>query len=467
MIRIFHAYFPPRTVLLGVTETMVVYLALVAVTCVHFGSDTSLVLFYEDGWLRIGIVCVVCLVCLYYYDLYDSVILSNTREVLTRLVQVLGTTSIILAVLYYLYPSIRIRTGLFVAGVLFVGFCLVVWRKQFSLLNRSLKLAEKTVILGEGPLAIPLAHELESRPELGFRLIGFVGQEPDSPEALNGLRRLGSVSDLPEISQVERIDRVIVTMSDRRGRLPVERLLNLKKEGVVIEDGTSFYETLTGKVPLDSLRLSQLLFSPGFFVSRQLLVYKRISSFLLSLLCLILALPVMGLIALAILLDSGRPILFRQKRVGKDGSIFTLYKFRSMHTKGNINAKGNGKPQPAQENDVRNTRVGRWIRRLRVDELPQLYNIFRGDMYFVGPRPFMLEEEEVLAEQIPFYKYRWSVKPGATGWAQIHRAYCATLEDNREKLSYDLFYIKNMSIGLDLLILFETVKILLLRRGAR
>jgi lipopolysaccharide/colanic/teichoic acid biosynthesis glycosyltransferase len=256
-------------------------------------------------------------------------------------------------------------------------------------------------------------------------------------------------------------------MKDRRGRLPVARLLELKAKGVLVEDGSAFYETLTGKVPLESLRLSQLLFSSGFFVPRSMLLYKRISSVLISLICLILTLPLMALIALAIWIDSGSPIFFLQKRVGRDGRVFTLYKFRSMKMQGNVNANGNGKPQPAQEMDERFTRVGSWIRRFRVDELPQLYNVLLGDMHFVGPRPFMVEEEEELARQIPFYEYRWSVKPGATGWAQIHRAYCASLEDNKEKLSYDLFYIKNMSVGLDLLIIFQTVKTLILGRGSR
>jgi lipopolysaccharide/colanic/teichoic acid biosynthesis glycosyltransferase len=256
-------------------------------------------------------------------------------------------------------------------------------------------------------------------------------------------------------------------MGNRRGKLPIEQLLELKAQGVIVEDGSDFYETLAGKIPLESLRPSQLVFGPGFFVNGTLLFYKRVSSILISLICLIPALPLMGLTALAIWFDSGAPILFRQKRVGKAGKIFTLYKFRSMRTEGNGNANGNGKVQPALEDDKRITRVGRWIRRLRIDELPQLYNVLRGDMHFVGPRPFMVEEEEELARQIPFYKYRWVTKPGVTGWAQIHRPYCATLEDNQDKLSYDLFYIKHMSVGLDLLILFKTVKILLWRRGAR
>jgi sugar transferase (PEP-CTERM system associated) len=468
IVRIFHAYFPVRTVVLAFSELILMYSALIAATYARFRADGTLLLFYEKGWERIGIVCLVCLLCIYYYDLYHSTILASGREVFLRLVQVVGTACIILAVLYYLYPSIQIRSGLFMPAVLLMGACLVGWRKLFSVVNGSASLAQRTALLGAGPLALSLANEINSRPELGFRLIGFLADDDaKSSVALQGVHRIGDAQKISAVVASEQIDRLIVTMGDQRGKLPVEQLLELKAQGVLVEDGSAFYETLTGKMPLESLRLSELVFGPGFFTSGGQLLYKRISSLLISLICLIPALPLMGLIAMAIWFDSGKPILFRQRRVGKGGKIFTLYKFRSMKIQGNSNANGNGKVQPAQEMDERFTRVGRWIRRLRVDELPQLYNILRGDMHFVGPRPFMLEEEEALAEQIPLYKYRWMVKPGATGWAQIHRPYCATLEDNKDKLSYDLFYIRNMSIGLDLLILFQTVKILLWRRGAR
>ena len=464
MIRILNAYFPARTLLLVFTETLVAFCALVGTTYVLYGQDSTILLFYENGLLRIAIVCAICMVCIYYYDLYNSLVISSGREVATKLVQVVGTTCIILAVLYYLYPPIQIRTGLFVPAVLFMGICLIGWRRVFAFVNRSERFAERAVILGDGPLVLPLANEIAGRSELGFRVVGFVG---DPNVSVDGLARLGSIEEISEVAAARKIDRVIVTMGDRRGKLPVERLLNMKMGGVMIEDGNAFYETLTGKVALESLRPSQLLFSTGFFASRGMLITKRLASFVLSLICIVLTLPVMAVVSLAIWLDSGKPILFRQRRVGKDGQIFTLYKFRSMKVEGNVNAAGNGKVQQATANDERFTRIGRWIRRLRVDELPQLYNILKGDMHFVGPRPFMLEEEEQLALQIPFYKQRWSVKPGVTGWAQINRPYCVTLEDNIEKLSYDLFYIKNMSVGLDMLILFQTAKTLLLRRGSR
>ncbi len=467
IIRILHGYFPARTVLLALSELFMMFAALIAVTYVRYGQESTLLLFYENGWVRIAIVCVVCLFCLYYYELYDSVVLGSGREVFIRQVQVVGTTCIILAVIYYLRPSIQIRTGLFVPAVLFMGACLIGWRRLFSLVNSSPVLAERTALLGAGPLALSLAKELNNRPELGFRLVGVLADADEALSGLNKFRRIGAPDEVLEIVAGERVDRLIVAMGNRRGKLPIEQLLELKAQGVVVEDGSDFYETLAGKILLESLRPSQLVFGPGFFVNGTLLFYKRVSSILISLICLIPALPLMGLTAMAIWFDSGAPILFRQKRVGKGGKIFTLYKFRSMRTQGNGNANGNGKVQPAQEDDKRVTRVGRWIRRLRIDELPQLYNVLRGDMHFVGPRPFMLEEEEELARQIPFYKYRWVTKPGVTGWAQIHRPYCATLEDNQDKLSYDLFYIKHMSVGLDLLILFKTVKILIWRRGAR
>lgn len=467
MVRIFNAYFPARTLLLGVSEALVGYAALVVATSTRFRADNGPIISYGNDWFRLAIVCIVCMLCMYYYDLYASIFISGTRALPWIVAQVVGTTCIVLGTLYYFCPSLAIRISLFVPGVVFMGCCLLVWRALFSALNGSRRFMARTVILGGGPLALPIAVEIESRPELGCQLVGFVAEAPESPAGLNGFRCIGDIRELPKIMDKEKVNRIIITMGDRRGTLPLEELLELKAHGVTINDGIDFYEAATCKMYLGSPVLSQLLFSKGFRVSRIMLVFKHVFSFLFSLVLLILAIPLMGLVAVGIWLDSGWPILFRQKRVGKDGRVFTLFKFRSMKLAGNVNGRGNGEPQPTQLNDVRFTSVGRWIRRLRVDELPQLYNILRGDMDFVGPRPFMLEEEHELARQIPYYKQRWTVRPGATGWAQVHRAYCATLEDNIDKLSYDLFYIKNMSIGLDLLIVFQTVKVLLCGRGAR
>ena len=463
MIKLFHVYFPTRTLLLAASEAFLIVLAFLTAALAWLAGETRFWLNYERGFLKIAIVSIACWLCMYYYDLYDSIVLRSLRETLTRLVQVLGTACVILALFYYAYPGVRMARGTFLTGIVLVGLLLAAWRNLFLTLNRSPRLVERTVILGEASLASFLAEEIEKRPELGMRLLGLVSHPDDPAHSLNGLRRLGGVEDLPALIDRERITHVIVAMRDRRRKLPVEDLLRLKTRGVLVQDGADLYEAVTGKVLLDSLQLSWLLFSPGFRLSWAMLLYKRVFSLIFSLLGLLLALPLMGLIAVAICFDSAGPIIFRQKRLGQEGKPFTLLKFRSMRNE----ADPDGKPVPARENDDRFTRVGRWLRRTRLDELPQLYNILRGDMHFIGPRPFVPEQEEECLRQIPFYSQRWSVKPGATGWAQIHRGYCASVKDNAEKLAYDLFYIKNPSIGLDLLILFETMKILLLRRGAR
>lgn len=463
MVKLLHAYFPTRTLLLAVSEVLLVGFSLTVTTILLGGSDSDLKLLYDNGLLKIVMVAFVCLLCMYYFDLYDSIVATTSREVLVRLIQAWGTTCIVLAVLYYAYPQTQLGGRSFAAGALLASAALVVGRKVFTVVSRSPRLADRAIIFGEGSLATALAKEIEGRPELGVRLVGYAGCSTHPALALNGLAYLGGVENLPEIIRRERVRRIIVSLAERRGRLPVQELLHIKANGVLVEDGATFYEIVTGKVPLEAVRLSWLLFSPGFRVSKALLIYKRVLSVALAFLGLVISLPVLGIIAAAIWLESGSPILFRQERVGKDGRLFALYKFRSMRR----TVEPNGKLRPAQDNDERFTRVGRWLRRTRLDELPQLYNILRGDMYFVGPRPFAREEEEELSRQIPFYSQRWIVKPGATGWAQVQRGYCASLQDNEEKLSYDLFYIKNMSVGLDLLILFQTVKVLLIGRGAR
>jgi exopolysaccharide biosynthesis polyprenyl glycosylphosphotransferase len=282
-------------------------------------------------------------------------------------------------------------------------------------------------------------------------------------QARSDLPYLGTPDQLSAVVKTRGIRHVLVAMSDQRGKLPMDELLCIKSQYARVQDGAEIYEKLTGKLPIESLRLSWLLFSPGFHTSRWLSVWKTVFSFLISLSLLLIILPVLLLVALAIRLDSPGPVVFRQKRVGKGGKTFTLYKFRSMFH----GPDEGGNHRPAEEQDARITRLGRLLRRSRLDELPQLYNILRGDMHFVGPRPFVPDQEEELVKAIPFYNQRWNVKPGATGWAQINRGYCATIDDNAEKLAYDLFYIKNMSISLDLLILFKTLKILVLGRGGR
>jgi sugar transferase (PEP-CTERM system associated) len=464
LIRLLNAYFPSRTVFLGLSETCLVAVAFLVATFVWFGTnDATVVLSYEQGFLKILVVAAVFMTCMYYFDLYSYPVLNIPREVLTRIIQMQGTVCILLAGLYYLYPPLRMGRGIFLGGFVLVTMMLFVWRYLFLLLNTLPRFAEPTLILGDGPLASPLLAELRSHPELGLRVVGQLKM----PKSGDGTPALDSSDErleaLMNLVEAYRPNRIIVALGERRGMLPVEALLQLKSSGVYIQDGSEVYEAVTGKVPLESLHLSWLLFSPGFRVSRPLLLYKRVASFIISCVALILCFPLMVLLAIAIRLDSAGPVIFRQKRVGQGGKTFTLFKFRTMLD----GADQNGSHPPAELTDKRFTRVGRLLRRSHLDELPQFLNILRGDMHFVGPRPFVPDQEQECLEKIPYYRQRWVVKPGATGWAQVNRGYNATIEDNKEKLAYDLFYIKNISLGLDLLILLKTIKILLLGRGGR
>jgi exopolysaccharide biosynthesis polyprenyl glycosylphosphotransferase len=462
VIRILHTHFPTRTLFLGIAEACLVPLAFVAATVARLGSnDARIMLSYEQGLFKISLVSAVFVTCMYYFDLYDSTILSNRREVLTRLIQVLGAMCILMAALYYLDPSLGLGRGIFLIGLVLMAFLLLLSRRLFVLANTHPQFAERVLVLGEGELSDSLICEIQSRRELGVRVVGHIKQFASQ----KGLQNLVAESHLAEIvhsMEPYKPDRIIVAMGDHCDSLPVEEaLLHLRSKGVLIQDGLEVYEAIMGKIPIQSLRLSWLLFSPGFRDARPFLVYKRICSILLSAIGLVLTFPLLIFIGLIIRVDSPGPVIFRQKRVGKHGQVFTLYKFRTMVDGADQNCR------PAEKRDDRFTRVGGILRRTRLDELPQLVNIFRGDMHLIGPRPFVPNQEQECLENIPYYRQRWAITPGATGWAQVNRGYNVSIEDNKDKLAYDLFYIKHMSIGLDLLILFKTIKILLLGRGGQ
>jgi sugar transferase (PEP-CTERM system associated) len=461
MIRLFNVYFPGRTILLALTEAVLI-VALFLLVC--FGSEVTqeaAVSTPGDAILRMIVATAVLMLCMYYYDLYDTSIIQSPIEVVPRLIQVLGTTCLVLALLYHLYPVAQLSKRPFVLWILMVGVALGAWRRFFALINGMPRLRQRVLLVGDGQGARALTAEVMQRPQLGMQLIGYLGE--GDGDAVPGLHCVGRLEDLSEVVEQNRVSRVILTMPEQQGSLPVEELLRMKSEGIIIQNGDDIFEAITGRVMLGALRPGWLLFGDGFQVSHFLLASKRAISIAISVVGLLLSFPFMLLAAIAIKLDSPGPVIFRQERVGKQGRTFTLFKFRSM----TVNADSDGVVRPAQRNDNRVTRVGRWLRKLRIDELPQLYNILRGDMYFIGPRPFTPNLEQGLAKEIPFYCHRWLVKPGATGWAQVRRGYNETLNDNIEKLSYDLFYIKNMSIGLDFLILFETAKIIILGRGGR
>ena len=464
MIRFLNAYFPSRTVFLGISEACLVTLAFVGAAVVRLGAtDATVMLSYEQGLLKICVISVFFVTCMYYFDLYDSSILGNQREIHTRLVQVVGTVCVLLAILYYVYPPLELGRGIFLIGVFFVAMVLFLSRELFRVINSVPQLAARVLIFGEGPLAQLLTTEIVTRPELGMHIVGHVSGEHSGNSDPTGPNGAGVIETLTHRAESLQLSRIIVATGDRPGVIPVGEVLLLKSQGMLIQDATEVYEAITGKVPVESLRLSWFLFSPTGRDSRLVLIYERLASVLASVIGLVLSLPLIPFIVLAIKLSSPGPTLYRQKRVGRGCAIFVCYKFRTMHT----DAEADTGPTWAADDDPRITSVGRFLRLARLDEIPQLWNVLKGDMNLVGPRPERPEFVDWLSREIPYYEFRHVVRPGVTGWAQVRYKYGNSIADAREKLQYDLFYIKHMSPGLDFLILFQTIKIVILGRGSK
>ena len=439
-------------------------LAFLGATVARLGRGASAYLLdYQHGSFKILVASLGIITCMYYFDLYQSSILRSRREIVIRLTQVTGTVYSLSVLLYYLYPPLELGRGIFVIGLLFAAATILLWRELFLMINRVPEFSTRTLVLGDAPIGQSLIRELGLRPELGMRVVGQLKGLQTGPIAAVADPAADPNEAFLASVRYYQPDHIVVALGERRGCLPMEALLRLKSQGVYIHDSTELYEAVTGKIPPEALRLSWLLFSPGFRVSRRLVAFKRAFSFIFSFIGVAMTLPLMGLIALAIYVDSGGPVIFKQNRVGQHGRIFTLYKFRTMV----VSPESGSGPQPTEIADARFTRIGRMLRRSRLDELPQLMNIMLGDMEFIGPRPFVPNQERECVENIPHYQHRWAVRPGVTGWAQVNRGYNVTIEDNKEKLAYDLFYIKNQSIGLDLLIGLKTMKVLLLGLGSR
>jgi sugar transferase (PEP-CTERM system associated) len=378
-------------------------------------------------------------------------------------VQALGATSVTLSLLYYWLPNLIVGRGVFIYSAVLVIFLVFGWRVAFEWMSGHLGARERLLLVGTGDTAVRLARELYNRKDLGVEIVGFVDPDParvGMPVINPGV--IGTIEDIPAIVRARSVDRVVVSLADARGKLPMEKLLEMRLDGVKFEHLASIYEKFTGKIAVENLRPSWLIFSEGFSKSRLQNLAKRLLDLTLAAVGLIVALPLMLVIAAAVKLSSKGPALYAQQRVGVDGRVFVLRKFRSMR----VDAERETGAVWAQANDSRVTPLGRFMRRTRLDELPQLWNVLCGHMSFVGPRPERPEFVSDLTREIPFYGQRHTVRPGLTGWAQVRYTYGASVEDAMQKLQYDLFYIKNRSLALDLFILAKTVKTVLTARGA-
>jgi sugar transferase (PEP-CTERM system associated) len=338
----------------------------------------------------------------------------------------------------------------------------VAWRFVFTWVTVQVGPRERLLLVGRNANALALARELHDRTEAGVSIVGYVDPEMAEGYGMGPLPFLGTVEDIPALVRARGVDRVVVSLADARGKLPMEKLLEMKLDGVRFDYFASVYEEYTGKIAVENLRPSWLIFSAGFRKTRRLLAVKRAVDVAAGLTGLVLTAPIVLVMAAVVRLTSPGPAFYAQRRVGRDGRIFTVRKLRSMRADAE---RDTGPVWSRGGSDARITPIGRLMRRTRIDELPQFWNILVGNMSLVGPRPERPEFVQSLAQQIPFYGLRHVVKPGLTGWAQVRYTYGASVEDAIEKLQYDLFYIKNMTVGLDVFVMFETIKTVLLRRG--
>lgn len=430
----------------------------------EYRGEAFQVLMDERGWLKTLLLMLVVQGAFYLFDLYDLGMIRKRVVLYVRICQALGLAAFALAALFYALPEVMLGRGVLLISLLLMLSVMTCWRVFAMWLLGHPRLAERVVILGTEQTAIEIAREVLDRREYGYKVLGFVGDDPKLVgQSLINPRVIGLTSDLEELVRLHRVDRIIVAINDRRGKLPLSLLLKIRlRDEVAVEESASFYERLTGKISLEMLRPSWVIFSGSLRKTRFYKHWRRLLDAVLSTIGFVLASPIMLVTAIAIKLDSRGPVFYTQERVGMHNRTFRIVKFRSMR----IDAEANG-PVWAEEFDPRVTRVGRVIRKLRIDELPQFINVIRGDMTFIGPRPERPVFVEQLERDIPYYSQRHLVKPGLTGWAQIRYPYGASIEDAIEKLQYDLYYIKNQSVVLDAIIIFETIRIVLFGRGAR
>jgi len=454
-----------RMLLLLLAEAMLLYGGLIVAVYVRLGAvDAEDALIVRGGFYKAALATVFCLASFYLLDLYDFVVMHDRRELVLRLLQALGLAWIALALVFYVAPQVMIGRGVSFISLPLALLMMVSWRLAIHWILGHPEIGERILIVGSGAFAIEIARETLGRPDAGFRVVGFVDNDPALVgKSLINPKVIGLTSELGSLVKSENIDRIVVAIGDRRGQFPTQELLRLSLSGdVSIEESASFYERLTGRVLLDLIRPSWLIFSSRGRRARLNEMACAAMHRTIALIGAVLSLPIALATAVLIKIESRGPVFYKQERVGKNGRVFTLLKFRSMR----VDAEKDG-PVWAQNGDDRTTRVGRIIRKIRVDEIPQFWNILRGDMNFVGPRPERQHFITQLAQEISFYEQRHLIAPGLTGWAQIKYPYGASVEDARRKLEYDLYYIKNQSLTLDATIMFETIKTILLGRGSR
>jgi exopolysaccharide biosynthesis polyprenyl glycosylphosphotransferase len=442
---------------LVVLDALVVLACFLVAAYISYGDVTELYLWYENGLVKIGIAAGSVLLGLYFQNLYAELRVRSLAVLLQQVLMVISVVFLTQALLAYIDAEVVVSRRLMIIAAALTLALFPPWRRLYAnVLYKGFGI-DRLLFLGTDLTGIEIAQELAEKPELGFSGVGFVDDRAEPETTLAGLHVLGPLARLPEIIAKTRPNRIIVNLAERRQVLPVDLLLDLRFSGIRIEEASGLYEATFGRITTRRLRPSQLIFSAELGPRPWNMQVQTLYSFIIAVIGVIVAAPVMLLVAIAVRLTSRGPVLFRQKRVGLNGKHFTLYKFRSMR----VDAEAATGAVWAKRNDPRVTSIGGFLRKTRLDELPQLFNVVTGKMAIVGPRPERPEFVSVLAEQIPFYRQRHAVKPGVTGWAQINYKYGDTIEDTIVKLEYDLYYIKNLSPSLDMFIMFHTAKVML------
>jgi sugar transferase (PEP-CTERM system associated) len=464
VIRLFKVSVPGSVLALILSEAILLFACYVTAAFVTIDAAPDVFLLEADGLWSITLVVVFILLGLYFADLYHTYRIQSRIELVQQYCLVLGATFLMQALLNYgRWDFLVLPKWTMVYGSAFALVLTPAWRIAYTRVVFKAIGVRKVLFIGSSPSVQELIQEIFRRPELALSAVGFLDNDEAAPAKLFGLRCLGPIRNLEEVVAAERPDLIIVGLTERRQNLPVASLLDLRLSGIYVEDAATTYETVFHRVSTRDLRPSHLIFSRELGPSSTRLTLQGAYSLVLGLIALIPGLPIMLIVALIVRITSPGPVLFRQTRVGQFGAIFTMYKFRSMR----LDAETASGAVMAVKNDPRATPVGRWLRTLRLDELPQLFNVVRGDMSVVGPRPERPEFVSVLREQIPYYGQRLCVRPGITGWAQINYKYAESIEDTIIKLEYDLYYIKNLSWSLDLFIIFHTAKTMLFGRGSQ
>lgn len=459
MPTILRKYYPWRNILFVVGEGLLIFLIINAVFILLSGSaeyGETITLYF----LRAVAFVFVFQMCFYYLDLYDLSIIPQFSEHILQVLQSFGFGCIILAVIYYFFPLLTISTSVFWSGLIAVGGCIFLWRFSYFIMLQRRMFSVPVAVFGSGRVAREVVSAIEGKQDSGFKIAAFVGGD-NLGINYGKVPVFKDISGLWDMCANRKIEKIILAFDDMRGA-PMHALIEYKFMGIDVHDVSRFYEELTGKLMLEKVNPSLLLFSDGFRVGFFRRMVKRFIDISVASTMLLLSLPVLFFTAVMIKLESPGPIFYRQERVGKNGRVFEIIKFRSMRE----DAEKDG-PVWASAEDDRITDFGRFIRKIRIDELPQLINVIRGEMSFVGPRPERPVFVKDLQKSIPFYTVRHVVKPGITGWAQICYPYGASEEDALRKLEYDLYYIKNLSLGFDLSTIFQTIKVVLFLKGAR